>query len=286
MFFRSLFLGAALAGVLRAEPPLAAAARLYAAQDYAGASAVLAPILAREPDDAPACHLYGMCLRQRGDARALDDAHPWLERASNLEPANPEYLADLAGNCLQLAQLHWSFRLAVRGRDLMETALRRDPTDVGGREGLMRFYREAPWPLGDRARAEALAAEIARLDPRRGALAAIYLQRQARNYPAALALALAALPSYPDDYRILFEVGRGAALAGRGAAVPAGIAALQKCQRLTPPMDAPSAADVADQLGILWARQGNLGAARAAYATALKRNPGDETARRALEQLP
>lgn len=283
-FFRSLILGAALAGGLRAQSPLATAARLYAAQDFAGARAALEPLLAREPPSAPACHLFGMCLRQRGDDRALDDARPWLERASQLEPGNPEYLADLAGNCLQLAQLHWSYRLAVRGRALMETALRRDPADVGGREGLMRFYREAPWPLGDRTRAEALAAQIARLDPRRGALAAIYLQRMARNYPAALALALAALRSYPDDYRVLFEVGRTAALAGRGAA--AGIAALQQCQRLTPPMDAPTAAEVADQLGILWAAQGDLGAARAAYAAALKRNPADETARRALEQGP
>jgi tetratricopeptide (TPR) repeat protein len=274
------------APMLRAEMPLAAASALYAAQDYAAARSALEQIVAHEPENAAACHLLGMCLRQRGDARALDDAHPWLEKAAELAPANPEFQADLAGNCLELADLHWSYGLAVRGRDLMEKALRMDPGDLGGREGLMRFYREAPWPLGNREKAQAQAAEIARRDQRRGTLAAIYLQRLDKNYSGAFALALAALPAYPDDYRILFEVGRGASLAGEGAQVDAGIAALQRCLRLKPPMDAPGVAVVDYRLGTLWAKKGDLTAARAAYAAALQRDPANEPARRALAQLP
>jgi tetratricopeptide (TPR) repeat protein len=277
---------AALLPVLRAETPIATAARLYRAQDYAAAEAALAPVIAREPGDAPAQHLMGMCLRQRGDPQARDAAKPWLERAAALAPDNPEYLADLAGNCLELADLHWSFSLAVRGRDLMEKALQLDPNDVGGREGLMRFYREAPWPLGDKAKAEAQAAEILRRDPRRGALAAIYLRRMAKDYPGALALALAALPRYPADYRLLFEVGRGASLAGAGPQVDDGIAALQRCQREIPPMDAPSESTVAYFLGTLWDKKGDAPAARTAYADALRLDPANEPAKRALAGRP
>ena len=98
--------------------------------------------------------------------------------------------------------------------------------------------------------------------------------------------ALSALPAYPDDYGILFEVGRGASLAGSGAQVDAGIAALQKCLRLKPPPDAPGAAVVDYRLGTLWFKKGDLAAARAAYAAALKGDPANEPARRALAQLP
>lgn len=265
---------------------MAAAARLYRAQDYAAAAAALAPVIAREPGNAEAQHLMGMCLRQRGDPQARDAAKPWLEQAAALAPDNPEFVADLAGNCLELADLHWSYGLAVRGRDLMEKALQLDPNDVGGREGLMRFYREAPWPLGDKAKAEAQAAEILRRDPRRGALAAIYLRRTAKDYPGALALALAALPRYPDDYRLLFEVGRGASLAGAGRQVDDGIAALQRCQREIPPMDAPGESTVAYLLGTLWEKKGDALAARTAYADALRLDPANEPARRALARRP
>jgi tetratricopeptide (TPR) repeat protein len=272
--------------VLRAETPTEAAARLYHAQDYPGASAALAAIVAREPSNAAACHLLGMSLRQRGDPAARDAAKPWLEKAAALAPNNPEYLADLAGNCLELADIHWSLSLAVRGRDLMEKALQLNPDDLGGREGLMRFYREAPWPLGDAGKARRQAAEIARRDARLGALAAIYLDRAEKNYPSALARAQAALTHYPADYRLLFEVGRCAALAGEGPQVDAGIAALQECLRQTPPMDAPGAAVVEYRLGELWAKKGDASAARAAYLEALKRDPANEPARRALAARP
>ena len=161
----------------RAETDTAAAIALFHAGKYPEARAALAAIVARRPADAPACYYLGMAIRHRGDERALDDALPWLERAAALAPANADYRADYGGTCLEVADRRRSFSLATRGRDNMETALRLDPTNLDARFGLMRFYAEAPWPLGDVPKAFAAAEEIHRRNAGRGLGALIWLGR-------------------------------------------------------------------------------------------------------------
>jgi Flp pilus assembly protein TadD len=57
----------------------------------------------------------------------------------------------------------------------MIQAMKMDPNDVNAREGLMKFYAQAPWPLGDVENAESMAKAIATLDPKRGVLAYVVL---------------------------------------------------------------------------------------------------------------
>jgi hypothetical protein len=61
-----------------------------------------------------------------------------------------------------------SFSLALEGRDDMTRAVTLNPDDLEAREGLMRFYAKAPWPLGDAAKALQMAAYVATKDAKRG----------------------------------------------------------------------------------------------------------------------
>ena len=66
-----------------------------------------------------------------------------------------------------------------------------NPSDLDACEGLMRFCAKAPWPLGEPDKALALAAEIARRDPKRGSAAyrliAALFDKQGRREQALLA---------------------------------------------------------------------------------------------------
>ena len=169
-----LFL-AGLAGPLYGETATNAAIKLYLAQRYSEATKALMAVVAKEPSNATACYYLGMSLRHRGDAAARDAASPWLEKAVKLAPGNADFLADYAGNCLELAGEHRSFSFAIRGRDAMEKAIALNPGDLQARYGLMRFYAQAPWPLGSSGRAFDQADEIGRRDPARGLRALIWL---------------------------------------------------------------------------------------------------------------
>ncbi len=114
------------------------------------------------PTTAQECHDRGMALRHgKGDHR-LEDALVWLDKAARLAPANASYLADYGGTCLQIADRRRSFGYAVKGRDAMEKSLAMDPSQLDCRDGLMKFYARAPWPLGDADKALAQAGAIGR----------------------------------------------------------------------------------------------------------------------------
>ena len=168
---------ACAAGQLYGETATEEAAKLYLARRYLEARELLAPLVAKEPANATACYYFGLALCHRGDAAARDAAAPWLEKAVKLDPNNPDFLADYAGNCLELAEQHHSYSLAVCGRDAMEKAIAMNPGELQGRFGLMRFYAQAPWPLASTDRAFDQAGEIARHEPARGLSALIWLGR-------------------------------------------------------------------------------------------------------------
>jgi hypothetical protein len=86
-----------------------------------------------------------------------------------LAPDEESYLAEYSGVCLLMADRDSSFSLALEGRDGMVRAIEEKPGDIEAMEGLMRFYAKAPWPLGDGAKALALAGDIASRDPKKGA---------------------------------------------------------------------------------------------------------------------
>jgi tetratricopeptide (TPR) repeat protein len=152
---------------LRAAP-IGDAVALYGQKRYAEAKAILEPLAASEPSNAEASYYLGMALLKLGGPASLDSSRLWLGRAVKLSPDNEDFLADYAGVCLLMADRDSSLSLAMEGRDDMERAIAARPADLGACEGLMRFYAKAPWPLGNAGRALALAAQIAKANPKRG----------------------------------------------------------------------------------------------------------------------
>jgi tetratricopeptide (TPR) repeat protein len=144
------------------------AVSLYRHRRYEEARAILEPLAASHPSDAAAAYYLGMTYLREGGRTSLDSARTWIGRAVTLAPGNPGYLADYAGVCLLLADRDTSFSLAVEGRDAMSRAIAADPSNLEACEGLMRFYATAPWPLCSPAKALSLAAQIGRVNPKRG----------------------------------------------------------------------------------------------------------------------
>jgi len=157
-----------LLGVLAAAGPADDAISLYKQKKYSEARAALEPLAASQPSNAEAAYFLGMTILRAGGPTSLDSARYWLAKAAKLSPQNEDYLAQYAGVCLLMADRDNSFSLALEGRDAMARAIAEDPGDLEAREGLMRFYAKAPWPLGDPSKALSLAADIARVDPRLG----------------------------------------------------------------------------------------------------------------------
>ena len=154
-----------------AAPSLGDAVSLYRQQRFAEARTLLETLAASQPANAEASYYLGMALLREGGPSSLDLARSWRGKAVKLSPSNENYLSQYAGVCLLAADRDNSFSLALEGREAMVRAIAQDPGDLEAREGLMRFYAKAPWPLGDPAKALAQAADIAKADPRRGAAA-------------------------------------------------------------------------------------------------------------------
>ena len=170
LFLRPPLLAAVLGALVPAlgASQIGDALALYGQKRYAEAKAILEPLAAAEPSNAEASYYLGMAFLKLGGPASLDSSRLWLGRALKLSPDNEDYLADYAGVCLLMADRDSSFSLAMEGRDDMERAIAAKPADLGACEGLMRFYAKAPWPLGNAGRALALAAQIAKANPKRG----------------------------------------------------------------------------------------------------------------------
>lgn len=124
------------------------------------------------PADAETHYLQGSFAAATGD---LDAALPHAEKAAALEPRNPDYrhaVAEVVGRKAQRGNPLSQLGLAKRFRKEADAAAALDPRHVDSRWALMEFYWQAPGIAGgDKDKARAMAGEIGRIDPSRGALA-------------------------------------------------------------------------------------------------------------------
>ncbi len=158
-----------------AETPTDDAIRLYAEGKFPEAKAALDHIVAVDPRNAVACYYLGMTFRYGSGSQALTEAASWFAKAVALAPNNSAYLGEYGGVCLLIAEHDHSFFQAIRGRDAMKKVLELNPDSLKARDALMRFYAQAPWPLGSNSRALAQAEEIGRRDPAQGLSACLRL---------------------------------------------------------------------------------------------------------------
>jgi tetratricopeptide (TPR) repeat protein len=162
--------------------------------------------------------------------------------------------------------------LARKCRAAYEKAVELEPTNLNFRRSLLNFYRQAPGIVGggmDKAYAQA--EEMRKLDAAAGRFEMAGLYVADKKYTEAFSLYDAALKDTPEDYSLLFQVGRLAAITGQQ--VDRGMELLKKCLTMTAPPNTPSHAAVHWRLGNLWEKKGDKAAARTAYEASLKIDP-------------
>ncbi|MEO5960550.1 MAG: tetratricopeptide repeat protein [Opitutaceae bacterium] len=280
----AVFVLLGVASLATASPELDSAIGLYEAKQFPDARLALEKIVASEPKNAAACYYLGQTLLRRADPKSLDEAAPWLEKATQLDPANAKFLADYGGASLLLAAKNTSVSAATKGRDAMEKSLKLDPTSIDARIGLMQFYQRAPWPLGSSAKAAAQLEEIRKLDPDRATVLSVTTKTAAKDYAAAFKICDEALAKRADDYLALYHYGRTAALSGQN--LPRGLSCLQKCAAMPEPGGpSPRHSDVWNRLGNIQEQLAHPAEARTAYETALKLNPANAAAAESLAKL-
>jgi tetratricopeptide (TPR) repeat protein len=245
-----------------------------------------------------------------------------FERAAELDDRNAEYhlwLGRAVGSRALVASKFQQPFLARRAKSEFERAVQLDPSSVGGREGLLQFYLNAPGVMGgslEKARQQA--AEIGKVNTLRGHLASANIANREKEHTAAereyraavtdapdssvASVALAnylqssgrsdeafatidrALARHPADPALLFGVGRLAAASGRQ--LDRGEQALRRLLASGPADTAgaglPAPAVLHFRLGELLVKKGQKNQARKEFETALDLNPRMDAARKAL----
>ena len=135
--------------------------------------------------DAHTAYLKSKAEAGLGDLEAsLHSAEQALEQ----EPARAEYHVQVAAACGRLAakaSLMKQLGLARRAKKELDAALQLNPADIDGLYGNMLFYYAAPsFVGGDKAKAEAAAEAITRLNPARGHLAHAQLAKDRKDATA------------------------------------------------------------------------------------------------------
>jgi tetratricopeptide (TPR) repeat protein len=253
-----------------------------------------------------------------------DEAVREFEKAVSLDGKNAEYhywLARALGSVAQSASVIHQPLLARRVKSEFERVLQIDPSSIGGREGLLQFYLQAPGIMGGSAsRAREQAADIARLSALRGHLARATIagfekdpsvaEREERaaasEFPDSV-VALTALANLlantnrveeafglvekylvraPGDILALWWVGRVAA--STGTHLERGEQAL-RAVLVAPGVGAdpnlPVPANIHFRLGDILAKKGAKEQARKEYEKAIELNPQLDAARKALKAL-
>lgn len=269
---------------LRAAPTAEEALALYKSKQYPEARVAYQQLLEGDANNAQYRYFLGAIAMKRND---VDEAINQLEKATALAPTNSDYFAELGGaygRAATKSSVFSQMSYAKKCVTALEQAVQLNPDNLGARNGLVSYYRQAPGFLGGgMPKAYAQAEEIKRRDPAMGTLILGQLYIGDHRFDEARALFGALLATTPDSYIAHYSLGRLAAESGQDLA--AGATHLQRCLELTPAKDEPSHAAVHWRLGNLAEKRGDKPAARAAYEAALQADPNFKQAKDSLEKL-
>ena len=290
------------------------ATRLFETGNSAAAAALVRPLA---DTSARAATLLGRIAWQSANYK---DAARWLDAAIALDPRHVDAYVWRGRTYVQEIETTNFLRkgaVAGRARSMFERAVEIDPSSFEAREARTEYLMNAPGIAGgsiDKARAEANAAK--RVSPVRGALLVGRVEEKAGNTAAAEAEYRALTTSFPDssgawealttlyqsqsrwddafrviddrlranpnDYGMLYQLGRAASLSGQR--LEAGEEALR---RYLARDNARKAFDgtVHYRLATIRERRGDAQGARSEYELAVALDPRNVAAKRALEKL-
>ena len=285
MHFRSLLLLPLLAVPLLAEEGLAEQAKaLYVAGRFPEAKVAIEKIVAAEPNNAEAHFYLGDLALKRNE---VEEAVKQFETAAALAPKKADYQVALGGaygQAAQQANVFSKFGWAKKCLAAFQKAVEIEPDNLGAHQALFSYYRAAPSIVGgghDKAVAEA--DEIRKRNPIAGANALGQLYTDDKKYEEAFAVYEAALKTAPDNYALLYGVGRAAAQTGLH--LDRGEQTLRRCLELKPAgEDAPLEA-AHWRLGNIAEKKGDKAAAKAEYEAALAINPKFKLAAESLAKV-
>jgi tetratricopeptide (TPR) repeat protein len=257
---------------------------LFKERQWAEAQVMLEKVTAEEPKNAEAWNFLGQAFLSHND---YEKAMPALEMATQLAPANSEYmrmLGDACGLAAQQSGLLSKYGWAKKCKADYDRSVELDPTNIAARWSVMEFCRQAPAIVGggmDGAYAQAEA--IRKLDPDRGRVALAILYVADKKMVEAFALYDEALKANPDDYTTLYQLGRLSAMTGQR--LEQGLVNLRKCLTLTIPPSQPGLAPVNWRIGNILEKLGDKTGAKAAYEASIAIDPTFVQAIEALRKL-
>lgn len=310
----------ALLFLLLASTSLAAQSpeQLFADRKFPEAKAGFQARLKANPGDAAAMyHLGRIADAENRNSEAID----WFERAVKREPNSALYhywLGSAVGEEAQSASRIRQPFLARKVKAEFERAVALDPNMVEPRMGLVDFYSIAPGVMGgsmDKAREQAAA--LVTLHPLRGHLAFARIAMREKNDSATILAHEAAIASAPDSTPGYYALGSfyrsrtrfadalrvydrllqrrndeivahalyGIVSALGGIEMERGERELRYFLANTPKENttAQSFSNVHHRLGMIYAKTGRPELAQKEYAEAVKWNPKNEEAKRAIK---
>ncbi len=186
----------AIASSVAAQTP----EELFKQRKYDDAKKVFAERVATNRNDANALFYMGRIAEEQGrHSEAVD----WYEKALKLNDTSATYhfwLGSALGEQAQRANKITQPFLARRVKNAFERAVALDPTMIDPRLGLVDFYSIAPGVMGgDMDKARAQAAAVARLNPMRGHIANARIALRQKNDSVAIREYEAAIATTPDS---------------------------------------------------------------------------------------
>jgi len=187
-----------MSATLAAQSPEA----LYKERKFDEADAAAKAALASNKNDHSAMFVLGK-IAENNDKH--DDAIDWFEKCIKLDGNNAQYhlwLGDAVGSVAQNASVFRQPFLARRVKSEFEKAVALDPTLIDARKGLVDFYSMAPGVMGgSNDKAKEQVAEITKLNALRGHQIGAQLAERLKDYPAAEAELKAAIAAAPDSIK-------------------------------------------------------------------------------------
>ncbi len=259
-------------GRLAGADDFGAAVAAYEARHYSDARTRFRA-LPRTPANAVAVDFYlGRLALWFDDG---DEALARLESAARRAPREARIqnaLGDAYGLAAQQANVLLKLGWAEKCLAAYERAVALEPDNLAFRWSLLGYYLVAPAIAGGGNRKAGQQVEmIKRLDPPTGRIACATMLLAEKRYAEAFAQFDDALREQPDDFVLLYNVGRCAAVSGQQ--LDRGRVALQRCLQLEVPPggeEMPTRACVHYRLANILERMGDRAGAEAEYAAAVR----------------
>lgn len=282
------------------SPRIEEARKLYEERKLGEASAILKKVIEKDKDYAAAQYWLG---RVAFDERRHEDAADFFEEAVDEDPTVADYhnwLGNAYGTIAQDANVIRQGMLAPKMKSAWEKAIALDQQNVNARISLIQFYTQAPGFMGGSfEKAYQMADQIQKINAPQGHLQRgniLLAEKKPQEAEREFLEAVKADPAYngnlvnfyigqkkfdkafalmddlqkknPDDFRIVYLIGRTSAVSG--LQLDRGEAMLKKYLTYSPKPNEPSIAGANMRLGQIAERKGNKSDARKYFESALK----------------